>query len=387
MTSCPTCKTRYGDGDTAKCIHEADFPQVCLALGANDHSQRLAACAATSSPLDRLTIDFLHKCANRTERVLLLSTYGKKSMYLAVLSPTDAQQYGLEDRPWSVCAVTHISARGCYEIKCQAGRCVTGHNKMIRSAKDLKFVCGHAQAILSKLDFRLNDSPTASDGDGADPFADWDADELDHHEISEGVRWSETKGAYEAAPDCSQSEIPRLCLLEHQLDAIRRRQRLDDVLRDPVTGDALETRNGWLLGKPLRASVCRECRSDLLGLPRDKFFVSSRETVIHSISVSVAHRLEVWNCGTCGVESRWSPEQEAVHMISNGDEGGKTQPVNIASCETFIGYLTSQVLSQVFDPITYLVNSCYRLKFEPVNTTCDYFLSCERHPSYEWQNL
>jgi hypothetical protein len=215
---------------------------------------------------------------------------------------------------------------------------------MIRSLKDMKFVCGHAQAVLSKLDFRLNDSTSPSESDGADPFADWDADDLDHHEISEGVRWSETKGAYVAASDCSQSEIPRLCLLAHQLDAIRRRQRLDDVFRDAETGDALETRNGWLLGKPLRASVCRECRSDLLGLPRDKFFVASRETVIHSIAVSVTHHLEVWICATCGVENCWLPEQEAVHMISNGDEGGQTQPVNFTSCEKLIiGYLFSQV--------------------------------------------
>ena len=341
LTSCPTCKTRYGEGDNAKCIHETLFPQVSLALGATDHSERLAACATASPPLDRLTSDFLRKCADRTERVTLLSTFGKKSMYLAVLSTADAQQYGLEDRPWAVCTVTHILARGCYEVKCQAGRCVTGHNKMVRNVKDMKFVCGHAQAVLSQLNFRLNESTSASDSDGADPFADWDTEDLDHQEISEGVHWSETKGAYVPAPDCSQSEIPRLCLLGDQLDAIRRRQRLDDVLRDDSTGDALETRNGWLLGKPLRASVCRECRSDLLSLPRDKFFVASRETVIHSIAVSVAHQLEVWTCETCGVENHWLPEQAAVHMISNGNEGGKTQSVNLnSSCKTFIGCLS-----------------------------------------------
>ena len=118
----------------------------------------------------------------------------------------------------------------------------------------MSFVCGYAQAILSKLNFWLNDSTSASDSEGADPFADWDADELDHHAISEGVRWSGQKGTYAAALDCSQSEIPRLCLLNHQLDAIHRRQRLDDVLEMIITETHLRQGTDGNLENPLKVT-------------------------------------------------------------------------------------------------------------------------------------
>ena len=45
-----------------------------------------------------------------------LSTYGKKKVFLAILKPDDAAQYGLEDKPWSVCTVTEHVKRNTYLV-------------------------------------------------------------------------------------------------------------------------------------------------------------------------------------------------------------------------------------------------------------------------------
>jgi hypothetical protein len=105
--------------DYPSCIHSFLFPKVCEALGLHDENlnAHLQSRKSDFEPFDLLVSKFFSDCGSpEAESVIELSTYGKKKVFLAILKPDDATQYGLEDKPWSVCTVTEHVKRNTYLV-------------------------------------------------------------------------------------------------------------------------------------------------------------------------------------------------------------------------------------------------------------------------------
>ena len=192
---CPSCEyVSDADRDTeysGVCVHTYLFPLACMGLGIRDDF--LAAVAASVEfslgPLNRVIADFLKSCATESSRVKRLRAFGSKTIFLAILTPEMASQYGLSDKKWSLCTVTKQRQKNMFLIRCQSGRCSHGSNKVIKGKKDARSVCGHSQAILTEIGFNANfddDSESNADGSGAD---DDDCDSGNHDRVafSQGV--------------------------------------------------------------------------------------------------------------------------------------------------------------------------------------------------------
>ena len=66
---------------------------------------------------DLITSKFFSDCGSSdAESVIELSSYGRKKVFLAILKPEDAAQYGLADKSWSVCTVTEHVKRNTFLV-------------------------------------------------------------------------------------------------------------------------------------------------------------------------------------------------------------------------------------------------------------------------------
>jgi len=209
------------------------------------------------------------------------------------------------------------------QVRCQGGKCATGQTKMVESAKHMNRVCGHAQAVLTRTGFLAaeedSENPDLSDADEAGYNFGIELDS--EHEIAVGVQWSDTNGSYHPSSGCTEHPIPRGEPSSIQLEAIRKRQRVDNVERDEI-GNARIFENGWLMGRPLRPNFCSSCGADLIVLATKT--VQAGRAVIHSISNSFHHEIHTVECQQCGHVNTWEPHQDAIHMISN-TEGGASR--------------------------------------------------------------
>ena len=182
-------------------------------------------------------------------------------------------------------------------------------------------VCGHVQAVLSRTGFLAaeeeDENMGMDDTDEVDAQYIFGAEPDSDQEVAVGVQWSETIGSYLPSSGCTEHPIPRGEPSATQLDAIRKRQRVDNVERDE-TGNARIFANGWLVGRPLRSNACRSCGADLKNSPNTTQVGSA---VIHSVSNSFHHEIHAAVCQQCGEISLWEPHQDAIHMISNSEGG------------------------------------------------------------------
>ena len=193
---------------------------------------------------------------------------------------------------------------------------------MVESAKHMHRVCGHVQAVLSRTGFLAAEEE--DENMGMDDTDEVDAQYIfgaEPEEVAVGVQWSETIGSYLPSSGCTEHPIPRGEPSATQLDAIRKRQRVDNVERDE-TGNARIFANGWLVGRPLRSNACRSCGADLKNSPNTTQVGSA---VIHSVSNSFHHEIHAAVCQQCGEISLWEPHQDAIHMISNSEGGIEQQ--------------------------------------------------------------
>ena len=196
---------------------------------------------------------------------------------------------------------------------------------MVESAKHMHRVCGHVQAVLSRTGFLAaeeeDENMGMDDTDEVDAQYIFGAEPDSDQEVAVGVQWSETIGSYLPSSGCTEHPIPRGEPSATQLDAIRKRQRVDNVERDE-TGNARIFANGWLVGRPLRSNACRSCGTDLKNSPNTTQVGSA---VIHSVSNSFHHEIHAAVCQQCGEISLWEPHQDAIHMISNSEGGIEQQ--------------------------------------------------------------
>ena len=325
---CPSCEyVSDADRDTeysGVCVHTYLFPLACMGLGIRDDF--LAAVAASVEfslgPLNRVIADFLKSCATESSRVKRLRAFGSKTIFLAILTPEMASQYGLSDKKWSLCTMTKQRQKNMFLIRCQSGRCSHGSNKVIKGKKDARSVCGHSQAILTEIGFNANfddDSESNADGSGAD---DDDCDSGNHDRVafSQGVTWSDDKGEYVADDGCTKFPIPRHDLDPETLRCIRDRLHLNDVVRDGH-GVVQTHRNGWLVGTPLQPRQCDNCCANLLEITSECRIPRQGQVVVHSLTTSVVHDIVDCVCPECGNGCLWQAHCDAVHLISK-EEGG-----------------------------------------------------------------
>ena len=211
------------------------------------------------------------------------------------------------------------------QVRCQGGKCATGQTKMVESAKQMHRVCGHVQAVLNRTGFLAAEeepeNPDMSDADEAGYNLGVDVDS--EQEVAVGVQWSDTNGSYHPSSGCTEYPIPRGEPSSIQLEAIRKRHRVDNVERDE-SGNARIFENGWLMGRPLRPKCCRNCRVDLRIL--EAVAEQAGRAVIHSISNSFLHEIHTVACKQCGYVSTWEPHEDAIHMISNSEGGAERRP-------------------------------------------------------------
>jgi hypothetical protein len=192
---------------------------------------------------------------------------------------------------------------------------------MVESAKHMHRVCGHVQAVLSRTGFLAaeeeDENMGMNDADEADAEYILGADLDSEQEVAVGVQWSETIGSYLPSSGCTEHPIPRGEPSAIQLDAIRKRHRVDNVERDE-TGNARIFANGWLVGRPLRPNACRSCGVDIKNSPNTTQVGSA---VIHSVSNSFYHDIHAVVCQQCVDKGLWEPHEDAIHMISNSEGG------------------------------------------------------------------
>ena len=202
---------------------------------------------------------------------------------------------------------------------------------MGESAKQMHRVCGHVQAVLTRTGFLAAEeepeNPDMSDADEAGYNLGVDLDS--EQEIAVGVQWSDTIGCYLPSSGCTEHPIPRGEPSSIQLEAIRKRHRVDNVERDE-SGNARIFENGWLMGKPLRPNCCRNCGVDLTILAT--VAEQAGRAVIHSISNSFLHEIHTVACQQCGHVSTWEPHEDAIHMISNSEGGAERKPHSFPLC-------------------------------------------------------
>ena len=202
---------------------------------------------------------------------------------------------------------------------------------MVESAKQMHRVCGHVQAVLTRTGFLAAEeepeNPDTSDADEAGYNLGVDLDS--EQEIAVGVQWSDTIGCYLPSSGCTEHPIPRGEPSSIQLEAIRKRHRVDNVERDE-SGNARIFENGWLMGKPLRPNYCRHCGVDLTILTT--VAEQAGRAVIHSISNSFLHEIHTVACQQCGHVSTWEPHEDAIHMISNSEGGAERKPHSFPLC-------------------------------------------------------
>jgi len=103
--------------DCPLCLHSFLFPMVCEALGVRHPNLSTHLQSLKTKSFDLITSKFFSDCGSSdAESVIELSSYGRKKVFLAILKPEDAAQYGLADKSWSVCTVTEHVKRNTFLV-------------------------------------------------------------------------------------------------------------------------------------------------------------------------------------------------------------------------------------------------------------------------------
>jgi hypothetical protein len=90
---------------------------VCEALGLRHQNLSTQLQSRKTEPFNLMVSKIFSECGSLdAELVIELSVYGKKKVFLAILNPNDAAQYGLADKPWSVCTVTEHVKRNTFLV-------------------------------------------------------------------------------------------------------------------------------------------------------------------------------------------------------------------------------------------------------------------------------